>query len=130
MSRIRMLSTVLLYSVFLFGLFSFLHHQTRRGLVYNSHDYVLDAVSAIALSLGFVGDHELDRLGHQRVRENLLLYTLMLSGLLGVFIIGGSYSDIWFYAVFMPFAIPFPVALYLNRNNRKSTSQQTSANAS
>jgi hypothetical protein len=125
-----MLSTVLLYSVFLFALSSLLHHQRRWGSPYNSHDYVLDAVSAIALSFGFVGGHELDRHGHQQVRTNLVLYILLSFGLLSVLIIGGGYSEKWIYAVFALFALPFPVALYLNWNQTKSTSQPTSANAS
>jgi hypothetical protein len=110
--------------VFLFALSSLLHHQRRWGLPYNSHDYVLDAVSAIALSFGFVGGHELDRLGYPRVGSALACCIIPISiALFFVLIVWGGFSEHWFNAAIALFAAPFPVALYLNRNQSKSTSQ-------
>ncbi|MGA2888968.1 MAG: hypothetical protein ABSE51_13025 [Terracidiphilus sp.] len=135
MNREKMLSTVLLYSVFLFALFS-LHHKSRWGSHYSSYDYMMDALSAIAVSLGSVGAGELRQGGHRKINYFLFgsafIWFVICSFLLFFFKrpMREPVVDLLFGGAALLFAAQFPVALYMNRNQSKSTSQQTSANAS
>jgi hypothetical protein len=99
------------------------------------------AVLNIALILGSVGMVNLDRGGHRKVKRwlNLCLTVLFLIICIPGFTpnrlvrnvsgwnIPGAYS---FIPLFVLLVAIFPLSLYLNRKQKKSTSQTTSADVS
>jgi hypothetical protein len=92
----------------------------------------MDAVESIAISFFFVGNGELRRGGHRRVLRVLggCLIAWFAIGLL-LFVIAAlsktTMSDFVtrysLYPLWLIFAAPFPFAVYLNRNQSKSSSQ-------
>jgi hypothetical protein len=92
--------------------------------------FIENVIQSLTLSLGIVGRQELDRLGHRRVGEILIFCIIPISiALFFVLIFRRGYSANWFCAGFTLFAVPFPVALYLNRKRPESTSQPKIVNA-
>jgi hypothetical protein len=96
----------------------------------------MDTFGAIALSLSSVGGSELKRSGNQKYA-----YYLFESAFIWVFIsiifpilfgriIRGPFLEISFVGFLMLLAAQFPLAFYLNRCQKTSTSQQVSANES
>ncbi len=128
MSWKKLLVSVLSYAALLFVFFMF--RYSKDVLHPDSGVFIKNVLESFALSLSIVGGRELDRLGHRRIGGMLILCIVpILIALFFVLIIRGGYSENWFYAVFALFAVPFPVALYLNRNQKKSAPQPTIDNA-
>jgi len=102
----------------------------------STYDLLLGEIQIIAGSMGFVGSDELARCGHRKVRS-ILLRCLMISLVVLLVVIGIEllFKTWWSSLLFLsasPFWVvlvaPFPVALYLNRNQNKSASQPAGAN--
>ena len=123
----KLLSSVLLYAA---GLFVFLMFGHPKDVLSPGHGvFVANVIQCFAVSLCIVGGQEFDRLGHRRVSGILIFCVIPISiALFSVLIIRGEYSVNWLYAVSALFAVPFPVALYLNRRQPKSISQPTTPN--
>jgi hypothetical protein len=125
----KLLSAFLLYPTVIFASLSLLH-RTSWGLHSSYYVCILDAFVAIALSLGIVGNQELERGGHWKVIGILTPCIFLAPVIVFVATLWGGVSLNWFCPAFSLFAVPFPLALYLNRRQNKSTSQPTSANVS
>jgi hypothetical protein len=124
MNSKKLLSTVLLYAAMLYVGFSF--RPWTDFLHPSSGVVVANVIASLALSLGIVGDRELDRGGHSRI---LIPWVILASIITFPMVLWGRFSEVWFCASFALFAVPFPVALYFNRKRNKSTPQPTIANA-
>jgi hypothetical protein len=126
------LLTAFLGSILVFPLLTGRHERA-------SQDHIMDAMESIAISFFFVGNGELKRGGHRRVLRvlggclivwfaiNLILFGIVALSKTNVLDTVFRYAD---YSLWLVFAAPFPFALYLNRNQSKSTSHPTGANAS
>ncbi len=88
-----------------------------------------------------VGFEELKRGGHRKVKRNLLicLTILLILALIRAFTNirlhgrtqGMDFIELYIFIAFYVLTVAsFPIALYLNRNQNKSTTQQASANES
>jgi hypothetical protein len=103
---------------------------------FNSHTFIEDALWATAGAFGWVGFEELDRGGHTSARKlfrKCLLVWLVISFILILPSVYFKIDYVFRYSLYLfgvLFAAPFPVALYLNRNQNKSRSQPTTDNAS
>jgi len=138
MNRKRMLSDFLIYAGMLFACF-LLIEWNRRVSQFGSNDLIENALGAIAVALGIAGYQDLDRCGHLKVRRilrnclfawfgvYLVLFAIILISKTTVFDFAFAYS---LYPLVLLIVAPFPLALYMNRNQPKSTSQPTSAKAS
>jgi hypothetical protein len=133
-----MLSDFLIYAGMLFACF-LLIEWNRRVSQFGSNDLIENALGAIAVALGIAGYQDLDRCGHLKVRRilrnclfawfgvYLVLFAIILISKTTVFDFAFAYS---LYPLVLLIVAPFPLALYMNRNQPKSTSQPTSAKAS
>jgi phosphatidylserine synthase len=105
---------------------------------FGPHPLVVNVIMIIMSTIGLVGFEELKRGGHRKIRRNLLvcLAILLILPLILAFtrihmhwkITGMDFSD---YYLFVPFNVllvgTFPLALYLNRNQKKSSAESTVA---
>ena len=125
----------IVYAVFLFAIF-FSISQKHPGSHYTSRDYVQDVLSAIALSLGSIGDDLLKQCESRKFRHILLgcalVWFVVCSFLLFILerplrepVFEGFFGGILFLI-----AAQFPLALYLNRKQNKTNLQPTIADAS
>ena len=101
------------------------------------HDFTVVAFQIVACSMGFAGYDELARRGHRQVRR-IFFRCLMIALVVPLIVLGIEFlRKTWWNNLFFlsasPFWVllvaPFPVALYLNRRQKKSTSQPTVTNA-
>jgi len=143
----KMLSDFLFKAGMFFFIF-FLGDWVSSHWHFSSQVFAMDALGSVAVGLGLVGLDELDRGGHRWVRRIfrnffiflfaiflILLGIALLCKAIGISLIPiTAVLDRDFEYSFYPFialiAAPFPLALYLNWNQTKSTSQPTSANVS
>jgi drug/metabolite transporter (DMT)-like permease len=136
----QFLAPVLGSSAIVFVLFmsDFLSGKTPP---FGTHPFIICLILIIGMSMGTAGFDELKRGGHRKVRRNLLVYliVLLISFLILAFtqihthwkILGIDSTDVyWLIPFWLIIVAPFPVALYLNWKQKKSTSEPTSANAS
>jgi hypothetical protein len=125
----KTLSSVLVYAACLFVFFMF--RYSKDVLHPDSGVLIENVFQAFSLSLCIVGGQKLDRLKRERVSAALIFFIIPLSLALSfVLIVEGKFSHAWSCAFFTLFAIPFPVAIYLNRKQTKPTALPTSANVS
>jgi len=97
---------------------------------FTSHEFTKYVVGAVAVSIGWVGRGILNR-GRNRTVSRITPVGMVLSiVLLCMSIDLGGRATAWFYPLLALLAFPFPLALYLNRKQSKSTPQPTSANVS
>lgn len=133
----RMLLIVLVISAAMFALLMAFHWNSPDWHL-RFQAFVEDAAMAIALALGMVGNQELDRGGHRRTRRitrNFLIIWIGMSLLL--FGLTRLYKTTEFdlalkclmYLLWLLFAAIFPLALYLNRKQSRSSSYPTSVDA-
>jgi hypothetical protein len=132
------LSTFLIYVGINFPVF-YLTNWKDGKLHFDPHYLIKDALAAIALGLLIVGLQELRRGGHQRARRILwkcyFIWIAIFIDLLCVAIAYKATSVELAMDYFLDFslvlaAVPFPLALYLNRKQNTSTSQPITNNAS
>jgi hypothetical protein len=116
---------VLLNTVIVFGA-----HIWLFGMRFSSHDWFVNAGAVIAISLAWFGNKELIWGGHRQAKHTLAVCIVILLFPLVTKAVRGNDALFLLYAVMAFAAVSFPLALYLNRNQPNSTSQQASANAS
>ena len=133
----RLLSDFIIYAAMLFAGF-LLIEWNRRASNSGSYDFLENALGAIAIALGIAGYQDLDRCGHLRVRRILrncllawlgvyvILFGIILLSKTTLFDFAIAFS---LYPLLLLIVAPCPLALYLDRNQPKSTSQPTSTNA-
>jgi hypothetical protein len=140
MDLTNILLSVLASSAFVFVMFmsDILSGKTPP---FGTHPFIFCLILVVGISMGMVGSDELKRGGHRKVLRNLLgCNTLLLISLLILsytsihmhwkIITGKDFSDAyWFIPLYVLIVATFPIALYLNRNQKKSTSQPTIDNA-
>ncbi|MGA2350071.1 MAG: hypothetical protein ABSF70_06545 [Terracidiphilus sp.] len=136
----KFLAPVLFNSALVFALFM---SDLGDGNVhqYGTHQFAFALFLVIGGSIGMVGFEELKRGGHRKVKRNLLICLAVLF-ILFLFLAFTGFELHWkvremdsvYLCLLIPFYIllvaSFPIALYLNRNQNRSTSQQESANES
>ena len=98
-------------------------------LHYSSRVVIQSVFAVISTSFGIVGIVKMHRGGHGKVSRILVLCNVILIFFSFMLIMSGGFSVNWFFAVFVLFAVPFPIALYLNRRQNKSNSDLTNADA-
>jgi len=133
------LSAFLENSAMFFIIYIFIRWTDRKFEI-NIYGFFVVAVMVIASSMGTIGSEELKRGGHQTARRIWKACILIPITVLFVLIITDNISynkPIWTSAIgylcfssFVLLATSYPMALYLNRNQKKSTSQPTTDNAS
>jgi hypothetical protein len=88
--------------------------------------------------MGIIGFNELDRGGHRRFRRILRISLITWLAILGILVVlithykATAYDFAVDYSIclfWLLFAALFPLALYLNRNRKDTTSQATMPNA-
>jgi uncharacterized membrane protein (DUF485 family) len=108
-----------------------------------THPFFFCLILVVGMSMGMVGFDELKRRGHRKVRRNLLicLTILLIFPLILAFtqihmhwkIIGKDFTDVYWSIPFIPFYVlavaSFPIALYLNHKQKKSSAESTVADA-
>lgn len=133
----RMLLIALVISVAIFALF-IAFHWNNPDWHFRSKTFIEDAAIAIALALGMAGNQELDRGEHRRVRRitrNILIVwfsiSLLLFGITRLYktTVFDFVLDYLMYVLWLLFAAIFPLALYLNRKQKKSSTESTVADA-
>ena len=108
---------------------------------FGTHSFIFCLILVVGMSMGTVGFDELKRGGHRKTRRNLNVYliVLLIFPLILAFtqihmhwkIKGIDFTDVyWFIPFWVLLVAPFPVALYLNWRQKKSTSQPAGANVS
>ena len=97
---------------------------------FKSHEFIECALGIVAINLGMAGRKILSDCAPRKVRSFLFFWILVLFLALLELIARGERADGLFYTVLVLLAVPFPVALYLNRKQSKSPSQSTIANVS
>jgi uncharacterized membrane protein YsdA (DUF1294 family) len=134
----RLLSDFIIYAAMLFAGF-LLIEWNRRASNSGSYDFIENALGAIAVALGIAGYQDLDRCGHLKTRRVLrncllawfgvyvVLFAIIQLSKTTVFDFAIAYS---LYPLLLLIVAPFALALYMNRNQPKSTPQPTSAKAS
>jgi len=127
-------------SVFVFTMFM-VDYLRGKSQYFGTHPFIINLILVIGMSMGMIGFDELKRGGHRKVRRNLLfcLFFLPISLIIlskasihlhWKIITGKDFADIyWFIPFYMLTVATFPIALYLNRNQSKSTSQPAIDNA-
>ncbi|MGA2277696.1 MAG: hypothetical protein ABSG00_08830 [Terracidiphilus sp.] len=136
----KLLSPVLFNSALVFSLFI---SDVWDGQLhqYGTHQFAFAVFLVIGGSIGIVGIEELKSGGHRKSKRYLLICTtiLFIIFLIHVFIstrlrrntLGmNSVDSCLLIAFYVLMAASFPIALYLNRNQNKSTSQPTADDAS
>ena len=125
----------IVFAVFMFAIFFSIGHK-NLGSNYTSRDYAQDALSAIALSLGSIGDDQLKQLESRKIRHILLGCALVWFVVCSFFLfilerpLRGPVFEGFFGGILFLIAAQFPLAVYLNRKQNKSNSQPTIADAS
>jgi hypothetical protein len=113
-----------------------------KAQYFGTHPFIINLILVIGMSLAMLGFDELKRGGHRKVRRILLVCLTLL--LISLFILsyasirlhwkmitGKDFADIyWFIPIYVLAVASFPIALYLNRRQNKSTSQAAIDNAS
>jgi cation transport ATPase len=123
----------LVLSVVLFALDCWAGKNQELG----SHEFMLWAVTVIVLSMGWVGHDELKRAGYRKILGvvNSLMFVLGNSAVILSLIhkhprwkmTWWGFEDAYlFILLFVLIAALFPLSLYLNRKEAKSTLQQIS----
>lgn len=130
----KMFLRVLIVGI-LAGTTLFMLIQSSHG----SQNFIRRTLVFIALGLGYLGLDKLGRDGHRKLRRIIVrclvlwfAITLVLIGLL-TFFKADTYDFIIVDSIYLfslLYATLFPIALYLNGNQKKSTSQQAGANES
>ena len=94
--------------------------------------FIIGVIGVVASSLGMAGQRDLARSGHRKVGRILgVCLIILIFGLPMLLIAKGQGAfEVLSCAVLALAVAPFPLALCLIRNQNKSTSQPTSANAS
>jgi cell division protein FtsW (lipid II flippase) len=99
---------------------------------YGTHRFILDVILIIALSIGWVGFVELKRGGHRKILL-VLKVSLIILLFITFFLIFAhnrlhwkmtwlNFEDVYLFIPFYALLVAiFPLALYLNRNQKKST---------
>ncbi|MGO9775968.1 MAG: hypothetical protein ACLQGT_08575 [Terracidiphilus sp.] len=136
----KFLAPVLFNSALVFALFM---SDVWDGKVhqYGTSQFAFAVFLIIGGSIGMVGFEELKRGGHRKVKRNLLicLTILLILALIRAFTNirlhgrtqGMDFIELYIFIAFYVLTVAsFPIALYLNRNQNKSTTQQASANES
>jgi hypothetical protein len=138
----QFLPAVLFSSVIVFTLFMS-DILSGRTPPFGTHTFIISLILVAGMSMGMVGSDELKRGGHRKVRRNLLvcLTVLFKFPLILAFtqvhmhwrIVAKDLANVHWLYWFIPFYVlvvaPFPVALYLNRKQKKSTSDPNNADA-
>jgi hypothetical protein len=141
MDLTNILLSVLASSAFVFVLFmsDILSGKTPP---FGTHPFIFCLILVVGMSLAMLGFDELKRGGHRKIRRNLLIcLTLLVISLLILsyisirlhwkMITGKDFTDVyWFIPIYVLAMASFPIALYLNRKQKKSTSPQESTNES
>jgi hypothetical protein len=134
----RLLSDFLIYVGMLFACF-LLIEWNRRVSQFGSNDFIENALGAIAVALGIAGYQDLDRCGHLKTRRVLrncllawfgvyvVLFAIIALSKTTVFDFAIAYS---LYPLLLLIVAPFPLALYMNRNQPKPSAHPTGAKAS
>jgi hypothetical protein len=92
-------------------------------------DFVECAFVAAPFSLGSVGYDELGRSGRQKLRYALFPCILIVSSLVFVVILREDLPVSWCLVAFSLFGLPFPLAIFLNRNKKESSFQTHASDA-
>jgi hypothetical protein len=128
----QFLAPTLISSVYVIVLFM-TDISSGRTPPFGAHPFITFLILVVGMSMGMVGFEELKRGGHRKVRRNLLLcLTLLLIGPIVLsyisirlhwrIITGKDFTDVyWFIPFYVLVVFSFPLALYLNRKQRKST---------
>jgi hypothetical protein len=102
--------------------FAFFLFLVRKDWRFTSFDLIGLVIAVVAGSLGTAGATKLLRAGK---RNTIRIYAACLFAFIaGYFILiyittlGTTFSRIWTVAVLVLMALPYPLALYLNRRNR------------
>jgi membrane-associated HD superfamily phosphohydrolase len=108
---------------------------------FGTHPFIINLILVIGMSVTLLGFDELKRSGHKKVRRNLLICLTLL--LISLFILsyasirlhwkitGKDFADIYWFIPFCLLAMSsFPLALYLNHRQQKSTTPPATDNAS
>ncbi|MFZ1084691.1 MAG: hypothetical protein WAN35_06990 [Terracidiphilus sp.] len=127
MRQIRLLSTVILYSVLIFVAVMLMHIKNISH--FNFRDFIVTTLLSIIFSLFIVGIEEMDRGGHEMYFYKRIIGGVILCLFIFYLVFWGGLSENWMLVFFLPFAVPLPLALYLNRKHKKSK-QLTIDNAS
>jgi len=104
-------------------------------VLYGSQHTIMNTIEAIALAMGVVGSSKLREGGHKEISYYLISSAFIWSAICVLLLLVfknpmWNHFNLLTYGFFVILATQFPVALYLNRNRNKSTSQQTSAHES
>jgi hypothetical protein len=105
-------------------------HIWLFGLRFDSHDWWVNALAVIAISLAWFGNKELIRGGQRQAKRTLAVCIVILFLPLVTRTVRGN--DAWplVYAILALAAASYPLALFLNRRQNEPSSQQTIDNAS
>jgi hypothetical protein len=134
----RLLSDFIIYVAMLFACFLLIEWNNRTSH-FISNEFIENALASIAVALGIAGYQALDRSGHLKVRRilrncfvawfgvYLILFAIEALTKTTIFDFPIAYS---LYPLLLLILAPFPLALYLDRNQPKPTAQPTSSKAS
>jgi hypothetical protein len=103
-----------------------------KGLLHPDPPIIVIGIAAvISFSVGKIGNEELNRGGHKKLRRILGISLIILIFGLPILLLMKWQHAFWLLCYgFAALAMaPFPLALYLNRSQNKSTSQPTLADA-
>ncbi len=107
---------------------------------FGTHPFIFNLILVIGMSMAILGSEELKLGGHKKARRILLigLTFLLIFPLILVYarihmhwkMMGWNFSDIYlFIPFFVMIASTFPLALYLNRRQKRSISDPCNADA-
>jgi hypothetical protein len=134
----RLFLDFIMYVAMLFACFLLIEWNNRTSHFFSSA-FVENALASIAVALGIAGYQALDRNGHIRSRRilrncfiawfgvYLILFAIEALAKTTIFDFPISFS---LYPLLLLIVAPFPLALYLDGNQRKSTAQQGGTKAS
>jgi hypothetical protein len=92
------------------------------GIKFDAHEWIIDTLAVIALSLAWFGRRELIRGGHKQIMRTfaVCLVILLIPGLTKT--AQGAYAEHLMYGAMALAGASFPLAFYLNRSRSKSIS--------
>jgi hypothetical protein len=134
----KLLSDFVIYVAMLFACFLLIEWNNRTSH-FISNEFIENALASIAVALGIAGYQALDRGGHAKVRSilrncfiawfgvYLILFAVESLTKTTIFAFPIAYS---LYPLLLLILAPFPLALYLDRNQPKSPSQPATPKAS
>jgi len=134
----KLLSDFVIYVAMLFACFLLIEWNNRTSH-FISNEFIENALASIAVALGIAGYQALDRGGHAKVRRilrncfiawfgvYLILFAVESLTKSTIFAFPIAYS---LYPLLLLILAPFPLALYLDRNQPKSPAQPASPKAS